>query len=386
MADSNSEISVCALVPYPPDTTPSQRFRLEQWIPYLQAEGISVDLFPFVDGPLMRLLYQPGRWAAKAAALSKALVRRFADVAAARRYDVVFVHRAVCIIGPAVLERVLPAYGKPVIFDFDDAIYLLDTTRANRHAGWLKFPGKTSAICRHSTHVVVGNAFLAEYARRYNPRVTVIPTSVDTTRYRPTRKPGPGGRVVIGWTGSATSQTHLEMFAPTLRGLFDRRDVELRVISNRKPEIEAIPFTWTPWRPETESEDIARFDVGIMPLPDDRWAKGKCALKLLQYMGLGIPSVSSAVGANCDVIQHGENGLLARNPEEWIACLETLVDGRDLRARIGEAARRTVEERYSMTRCAGQFADLVRGLVAGAQGGLVHATSEPRGVSVSGKD
>jgi glycosyltransferase involved in cell wall biosynthesis len=371
MADATRPISVCAFVPYAPDTTPSQRFRLEQWIPYLRDEGIAVDLVPFADERLMRVLHQPGHWAEKTTGLARAVLLRMAEVASARRYDVVFIHRALSIVGPGLLERVLPWFGKPIVFDFDDAIWLLDTTEANRHFGWLKFPGKTSAICRLSTHIVVGNGFLAEYAGRFNRRVTVIPTSVDTERFRPVPKTMSGGPIVIGWTGSSTSQSHLEMFAPDFREIFARPDVELRVHSNRRPELGAIPHVWIPWRPESEPADIAPFDIGIMPIPDDRWARGKCALKALLYMAMGIPAVLSEVGTNREVIDHGVNGFLANTKEEWCACLERLIEDRAMRAQLGGAGRRTVEERYSMTHCATQFADVVRAAVQGSPDRLV---------------
>jgi glycosyltransferase involved in cell wall biosynthesis len=362
--DSNTdEIRVCALVPYPPDTTPSQRYRIEQWMPLLKAQGISVDLIPFADEGLMRHLHKPGRHALKAAAGVSRFLHRFADVAAVSRYDVVLVHRAVSIGGPALLERLIKLSGRPMIFDFDDAIFLLHTTEANRRFGWMKFPGKTATICRLSSHVVVGNGFLAEYAQHYNSQVTVIPTSIDTDNYQPVKKNGSKGRLILGWTGSSTSQTHLEMFAPLLRKLIAQLDIELRVISNREPELPQIPFTWRPWSVETEVEEIAQFDIGIMPIPDDIWARGKCALKALQYMALGIPAVCSAVGANCEVITDNENGLLARTPEDWIEKLELLASNPSFRADIGAAGRKTVNERYSARHCAELFAHVVREVV-----------------------
>jgi glycosyltransferase involved in cell wall biosynthesis len=353
-------ISVCALVPYPADTTPSQRFRLEQWRPCLKAQGIEVDLFPFVDEGLMRLLHRPGRLLRKAAGLSRAFVRRAAQLGAVRDYDVIYIHRALCILGPAVLERVLARFGKPVIFDFDDAIFLLHTTHANRRFGWLKFPGKTAAICRLSSHIVAGNAWLADYARRSNPCVTVIPSSVDVDRFRAVSPRLTSGRVVVGWTGSGTSQTYLERFAPVLARLRQTRDFELRVISDRWPEITALPFEWRPWSVETEVEELARFDIGIMPMPDDPWALGKCAFKALLTMAMGLPAVCSAVGANCEVIQHGTNGLLAATEDDWLDQLQALIDDPALRASLGAAARRTVEESYSMEHCARRFAHVVR--------------------------
>jgi glycosyltransferase involved in cell wall biosynthesis len=263
-----------------------------------------------------------------------------------------------------LLERLVASLGRPLIYDFDDAIFKLHTTQVNRRFGWLKFPGKTATICRISSHVVVGNAWLADYARRFNQNVTVIPTSIDTDDYRPAKKNGSNGRLVVGWTGSSTSQTHLEMFAPLLRDLTARRHVELRVISDREPVLPGIDYVWRQWSAQSEVEELSHFDIGIMPMPDDEWSRGKCAAKALQYMGLGIPTVCSAVGANCEVIQHGENGLLAGTSAEWVANLESLIDNPPLRNRLGMMGRRTVEERYSMRRCADLFAGVVREAVS----------------------
>lgn len=218
---STRAISVCALVPYPLNTSPSQRFRIEQWRPYLAQHGIEVDLIPFVDAQLMRVLHQPGHLATKSWGMVAAFGRRAVHVATSRRYDAVLIHRAACIAGPAVLERLIARMGRPIIYDFDDAIFSLDTTEANRQFGWLKFPGKTASICRLSNHVVVGNSFLAEYARRFNTQVTIIPSSVDIEHWHPKDRAATNGRIVVGWTGSSTSQTHLETFAPVLRELLE---------------------------------------------------------------------------------------------------------------------------------------------------------------------
>jgi len=375
MKTQHEKVSVCALVPYPPGTTPSQRYRIEQWMPYLEAQGISVELYPFADEHLMDLLHKPGHRAAKALASVHRFVHRFVEATVTRRYDAVFIHRAACIAGPALLERLVALLGRPLIYDFDDAIFKLHTTQANRRFGWLKFPGKTATICRISSHVVVGNAWLADYARQFNQNVTIIPTSIDTADYRPQKKNGSKGRVVVGWTGSSTSQTHLEMVAPLLRDLTVRRNVELRVISDREPVLDGIDYVWRRWSAKSEVEDLSHFDIGIMPMPDDEWSRGKCAAKALQYMGMGIPAVCSAVGANCEVIQHGENGLLAASEQEWISNLESLIDDAALRERLGSEGRRTVEERYSMTSCAELFAKVVRAAVSDQPSALSHQQS-----------
>jgi len=347
-------------VPYPVDRVPGQRYRIEQWAPFLEDQGIKVDFFSFADAKLADLLYETGRIAAKSAGLATAFVRRFSHLAQIHRYDAVLIYRAVCLAGPAVFERFVTFFQKPVIYDFDDSIFVLHTTRTNRRFGWLKFPGKTASICRLSSHVVVGNSFLADYSRQYNRRVTVVPTSVDTVRYQPVKKDARSRGTVIGWTGSSTSQTHLEMFAPVLRELVARADVEVRVISDRQPLLPGISHVWRRWSAETETADLRVLDVGIMPMPDDLWSRGKCSLKALQYMALGIPAVCSDVGSNREVIRHGENGFLAATPQEWLKCLRTLIEDSALRTRLGLEARKTVEERYSMRRCAGLFAATIR--------------------------
>ena len=371
MPDQNSRISICALVPYPPDTTPSQRYRIEQWLPGLRAQGIAVDLFPFADQQMMRYLHKPGHGAAKAVAGMKRFARRFWDLAVLPRYDAVIIHRAAAIGGPAIVERLITLRRRPVIFDFDDAIFLLHTSEANKRFGWMKFPGKTAAICRLSAHVVTGNSYLAEYAGRYNPRVSIIPSSVDTALYKPEKRAS-NPRVVLGWMGSSTSQSHLEMFAPVLREALAGRAVELRVVSDRKPLLPGLDFTWRRWSAETEVKELAQFDIGIMPMPDDRWARGKCAMKALLYMSMGVATICSAVGANRELIRHGENGLLASTGEEWVGALKSLFDDPSLRDELGKAGHRTLEEHYSTERCAGLFASVIRQTVEQSQASISH--------------
>jgi len=361
----DDKISLCALVPYPLGSAPGQRYRIEQWAPFLKEEGINTDFLTFADSKLDGLIQQPGRIAVKSALMAAAFVRRVRHLALMGRYDVILIHRAACLAGPAVVERMVSWLRVPIIYDFDDSIFELHTTGTNRRFGWLKCPRKTASICRLSTHIIVGNSYLGAYSRKYCRRVTVIPSSIDTVLYQPFDKSERSSRVVIGWTGSSTSQTYLEMFAPVLRELVARGDVELRVISNRKPELAGVPHVWRRWSALTETRDLRDLDVGIMPMPNDSWSRGKCAFKALQYMAMGIPAVCSDVGMNREVIRHGENGFLAGTPEEWLKYIGILIDDPVACARLGRHARKTVEERYSMRRSAALFADTVRQTVQG---------------------
>lgn len=356
-------LELLALVPYPLGTTPSQRFRIEQWAPLLERDhGMRVHFAPFANDRLGALLAQPGRLGRKAARMAMATAARMPEVLRARRYDAVLVHRAVCLAGPAVLERLLAAIGPPVVFDFDDAIWLRHTSGANALFDRLKFPGKTATLCRLATRVAAGSEYLASWARGHGAPVDVVPTSIDADAYV-ARQRTPNGRVVIGWTGSATSLTHLERAAPLLRRLQAEREVEVRVLSTRPPALPGVEAVFRPWTPANEVDEIAAFDVGIKPMPDDEWARGKCPMKELQYLALGIPAVCSAVGGTREAVRHGDNGYLVSTEDEWMEALLRLVDDPALRRRLGEEGRRTVRERYASTRSAAAFADCVRAAV-----------------------
>ncbi len=354
------EIRICALMLDPYDKNPGQRFRIEQWERFLNKQNIYVEYFPFTDNELRQVLYQKGHILAKARGMVRALVRRRRQIKNARKYDLVYLFRAASMVGPAYFERVLARSGTPFIYDFDDAIYLTDTSEANRRFGWLKFAGKTAKICKLANAVTVGNSHLAAYARKYNENVYIVPTSIDTEKYEPIERAASlDVKTIIGWTGSMTSQYHLEAFEPTLAEILKRFDVELKVISDRKPSFREIDCEWQPWSAAREVEITSEMDIGIMPIPDDEWSRGKCAAKALQYMALGIPTVCSDVGANKEVIRNGINGFLAKSTEDWLKYIELLVGDKSLRKRIGAMGRATVVEEYSMEKCADLFARAV---------------------------
>ncbi len=368
-------IRVVAFVPYPLGTTPSQRFRLEQWAPPLGRHGVSMTFRPFASPDLVKLLYRRGHSLRKVLHLGRALTAQARQISRTEHFEVAVVHRGISLVGPALLERRL-AQRVPIIYDFDDAIHLLHTSDANRAFGWLKFPGKTSEICGLARSITVGNEYLAGFARQFNPDVTVVPSSVDTSVYTPGPERPRGGQTVgpfdrsfssaqgpaatvVGWMGSSTSQTYLEPFAPLLRRMV-QQGLILRIISDRQPTDFDFPFEWKAWSAATEVEDLRGFDIGIMPLPDTEWARGKCAMKILQYMGVGVPSVGSDLGGNREVITDGVNGFLATSEDEWMEKILRLSHDQALARRLGGAGRERVLARYSAEVCAQRFAEVVR--------------------------
>jgi glycosyltransferase involved in cell wall biosynthesis len=177
--------------------------------------------------------------------------------------------------------------------------------------------------------------------------VTVIPTTIDTEKYRVPPRTEKSGPPVIGWTGSYSTVQHLDTLRGTLKRLAERESFRLRVIGTPTYDFPSVDVEAMPWRAETELDDLAAIDIGMMPLPEDRWSKGKCGLKALQFMALGIPTVCSPVGVNTDIIQDDQNGFIAGTEDEWVDKLSRLLRSHELRQRLGQAGRFTVEQKYS---------------------------------------
>jgi len=336
-----------ALVPSLYDKSPGQRYRLEQWEPLLRERGVDITYAPFECAELNDVVYKQGQIAKKLRLVVQALGRRAALLSKLTNYDVIYLHREAALLGPAVFERLIHRSGVPIVFDFDDAIFLSYKSPSNGYLSYLKFAGKTKTNCRLAAHVMVGNPYLAEYARQFNQNVSIIPTTIDTDKYKPVNIEDSSGPLVIGWTGSHSTVQHLDTLRSALAKLAQRESIRLRVIGTPNYQIEGVEFETIMWRSETEVEDLSAVDIGIMPLPDDNWARGKCGAKALQFMAMGIPTVCSPVGVNTDIIQDNENGLIANSEDEWIEKLSLLIRSRELRARLGKAGRQTIEQRFS---------------------------------------
>jgi glycosyltransferase involved in cell wall biosynthesis len=339
-------LRVFFLVPYTIEG-PSNRLRVHQYLPFLAAHGIEYRVRSFTTHTFYRLLYKSGNVLQKCVYFAGCAVNRLLDIVRALRFDVIFIHRECFPIGPPIIEWILARFGKPLIYDFDDAIFL----RGQHNSALinlLKNPGKVRSIIRMSTAVIAGNAYLAEFARRYNPHVTIIPTPVDTGTFRlqPAR---PQARPVIGWIGSHSTARYLESLTPAFQKLATRHEFEFRIIGAGKGiNMPGVPVVNKPWSLRTELEDVSAFDIGVYPLPDDAWARGKCGFKALEYMALGVPVVASPVGMNADLVQDGVNGFHARTTEEWVSRLSALLQDAALRRKMGGTGRQQVVSHYSV--------------------------------------
>lgn len=337
------------IAPHRPGRSPGQRFRFEQYTDFLESEGFTITYSFLLNAWDDRHFYQRGNYLLKCWIALKCVIIRLFDVLRAWRYDYVIVYREAHFWGWAIFEKLLSMSRAAMIFDFDDAIWLNDTSESNKNLSWLKSSAKTAKIASLANVVTVGNSFLADYARQSNQNVVIVPTAIDTDAYK-YRGAVDSELVTIGWIGSTTTLKHFQNAIPALTAIklkYGNR-VNFKVIVDVDYEVPELGLKSTKWRKDTEVEELNKVDIGIMPLPDDRWSCGKCGFKGIQYMALGIATVMSPVGVNTDIIEHGVNGFLASTDNEWVDCLSQLIESVELRQRLGEAARKTIDERYSV--------------------------------------
>lgn len=341
------------------DRSPSQRYRFEAFEAALQRGGFTVDYASALNPDDETLFYGRVSTLEKATVALRAFSRRAWSLV--KSADVVFVQReAFFLFGP--WAEWLASLRAPVVFDFDDAIWLPAVSEANARFARLKNVEKISRIVSLAHTVIAGNEYLAAWARQHSQNVTVIPTCVDTDRFSPGLARPLRETVTIGWSGSPSTFAHLRPLLPVLERLRDRfKDrVRFRVMGDPTfvhPPLELRAEAWTP---QAELSLLRDMDIGLMPLPDDEWTRGKCGLKGLVSMSVGAATVMSPVGVNVEIVNHGDNGFLATDDAQWLEVLSRLVEDRALRARVGQAGRQTVIDRYSLARWSQPLVELLR--------------------------
>ena len=354
------------LVPYPLHESPSQRFRFEQYFDLLKGQEYSYTIQSFLNIHNWKVFYSKGKLAAKCRALVSGFAKRVIAVAKSPMYDFVFIHREVAPVGPPVFEWILAkVFRKKVIYDFDDAIWLTDREHEPRFLRAVKWRRKVSSICRWAYRVSCGNEHLCAYAAQFNKNVVYNPTTIDTENlhnrllYKDSSN-SPTNKIRIGWTGSHSTLKYLQGIEFVLENiLLDYPEVEFVVIADEQPVLDyASTVKFVRWNRASEIKDLLQFDIGVMPLPDDQWSRGKCGFKALQYMALEFPAVATPVGVNHKIINHGINGFLCNTPDEWNYSLRMLIDNPNLRKELGARGRKTVVENYSVISNSDNFLSL----------------------------
>ena len=331
-----------------PDRSPSQRYRFEQFQPYLEAQGFEFDYFYLIREQDDKKFYGAGNYLAKIGILLRSIIKLFVKSFSAKRYDLIFVQREAFMLGTVLFERRFARKTK-MIFDFDDAIWLQVVSDGNKALGFLKDASKTAKLIELSDMVFAGNSYLADYGKQFNSNTKLVPTVVDTDNY--TRHPqAPRDRICIGWSGSFSTIPYFEYALPALRKIKEKYGdlVYFKVIGDPNYYNKELDIKGVRWTSASEVEELSEIDIGIMPLPNDEWTKGKCALKGLLYMSLEQAAVLSDVGVNSEVIEDGVNGFLATSTEDWVDKLSQLIEDQTLRESMGKKGRETILKRYSV--------------------------------------
>jgi glycosyltransferase involved in cell wall biosynthesis len=339
----------------------STRQRLIQYLPHLAAAGIEVEHNPLLPDEYVRGV-ATGQGYPRRRILS-AYLHRFRQLVAGTDADLVWIYAELFPYLPGAFERLAFRSGKPVVYDCDDAFFhgydAHPDPRVRRLLG-----RKLEPLLRGAAAACVGNAYLQGYAARFCERTMILPTVVDTAVYGAAPASGRLRPVTIGWIGSPSTWPYMRPILPLLRELAQSRGIRIRIVgAGPAARADAFPgLELIEWSEETEVDEVRALDIGLMPLPDDIWARGKCGYKLLQYMACALPVVASPVGINGEIVVPGENGLLPTNEAEWRDALLRLIDDPALRQAFGTAGRRRVEERYSLAVHAPRFIRLLKSI------------------------
>jgi glycosyltransferase involved in cell wall biosynthesis len=342
----------------------SSRQRFYQYLPFLEKEGIKCKVSPFFDDAYLQAKFEKGR--ANLGDALRAYLGRTSAILEAKKYDLLIIHYEVFPYLPAFFEAHLKWRNIPYVLDYDDAIFHTYDKHRSKFVRLL-LGKKIAFIARHSSAVLACNEYLAEYARRAGARrIEILPTVIDIGRYLPKLLSQTDPSVfTIGWIGSPSTSSYVETIAPALSEVCTGGRGKVVLIGSKRVELPNVPVEIIPWSEESEVAHLQAFDVGIMPLNDSFWARGKCGFKLIQYMACGLPVVASPVGVNREIVEDGANGFWATTLQEWVRALSRLRDNKEMREKMGCVGRRKVETGYSLQVAAPRLVALLRDLDQG---------------------
>jgi glycosyltransferase involved in cell wall biosynthesis len=332
-----------------PRASADSRYRILQYVPFAERDGVKVHHRSLMSDRffdwqmqnkhiLWRILLLP--W--------MLLLRLWQVLVEAPGYDAVWILREMSPLGPPIFERLLVWRCRRVLLDVDDALHIVDKESSSWLPRLFRDGGKFGRMASCYSAVVCGNSFLAQFYRSQGGIVHIIPTVVNSDDYAGVQ-PSPSRSVRIGWIGTPLNRHHIELVGAALVSLAQERQFEVSLVGILDPFDWQIPqVRYIRWTLADEIAFFEGFDIGIMPLRDSLFARGKCAFKLIQYMAAGLPVIASPVGANVDVVHNGENGFLAATDEEWLIAMRQLIDDVELRGEMGRKGRELVRESYSV--------------------------------------
>jgi len=323
----------------------SSRLRSYQYFPLLKEDGIEVVAKPLFDTNYIKDILKGNRSVIK---IVTSYVKRFMVLFSIRRFDTIVIEKELFPFCTSLFEKMIVLLGFHYTVIYDDAIFHNYDLHHNKLLRFL-FRKKIDRVMKYSSCVIAGNDYLKDRAIRSGAkRITVIPTVINIDRYKQVQKFN-NENIIIGWIGSPSSFHYLKLVEESLRRIIKKYNVKIHLIgTNEKLNIEEEYIEYIKWSEETETKELQKFTLGIMPLIDNPWALGKCSYKLVQYMGCGIPVIASPVGMNKEVVKDGYNGFLAETENDWDTCFENLIKDSNLRKEMGRRGRELVENHFSL--------------------------------------
>lgn len=355
-------MKVLFLTKYPQEGA-SSRYRVYQYLPFLDQAGIDYEVRPFMSPATYRLSQKSGHTLKKGIYLIAAIIKRLNLFWYCRGFDIIYMQRECLPFGPLVLERSFRRQGKTLLFDYDDALFIFKPNQQSPLASRLKNPQRIPRIMALSHCVIAGNDWLRDRASEYCPKARTFYVAEDLEKF--TKKPATESpsEIVIGWLGSPSTEKYLETIKSALINISKAHaNVRLKIIGGGRFLDPLIRTEHATWCLESEVAQLHSFDIGIMPLPMEEWSEGKSGGKARSYMSVGLPVVCSAIGFNKELIRDGETGFLAGSPSDWESILSRLIADANLRKTIGAAAREEVEERFDLRVLGPRFARMLQEL------------------------
>lgn len=345
MKDRRKLIIIC---PYPLDTAPSQRYRHELFLDYFMVNNVEIKVYPFLNHSTWNKLYNRAENISKILGVIDGFFRRIKLLFTLEKDAVILIHReATPLFFPWFEWFICKFRTNKVIYEFDDAIWMVKS-ETTPIINFIRNNKKVCKIIKWADLTITGNRFLFDFAHKFSNNVRLIPTVVDTSSaHNFCKHHTDNNQVIVGWTGTHSTLKYLMDIENALIKISSLKNIRIKIISNLDPQIKTFPYDFVKWNSENEIKELSTFDVGLMPLRDDDWCKGKCGFKAIQYMALGIPCILSPYGANVAIVENNETGFFAMSDSDWIDSIEKLSNNFSLRNSIALNARNKIVLNYS---------------------------------------
>lgn len=352
-------MKILVISPHPEGFVPGQRLKYEQYFNYFRQNGIEIEVSSFISADFQKIIYKRGYLFLKFFYTLMGYFRRIRDIFRIRNYDGLYIFLYVTPFGFPLIEWIFTKIQPNFVYDIDDLVFLKRKSKVNKVADLVRGKSKINFLIKRAKHVIVCTPFLHEYVKRYNLNSTDISSTVNTDIYRPNEINTKHDELTIGWSGSHSTSPYLLLLEDVLSKIQSKYPVKILVIGDSDFQTLKFQFEAIAWNKDKEVEDLNRIDIGIYPLPSEKWVLGKSGLKAIQYMALGKPTVATAIGANFRVIEHNISGFLVTNDLEWFQTIENLILSPKLRFEIGSKGRERVENLFSVEANKNKYLDII---------------------------